>query len=145
MKELDISIQDLILALISNTAINNKQLSCILVNRYRTCSVPRPMQASGNAPAQMSLVLAFSFVSVYQQLATRDYQQSQSLGLSREEKQRIICGKWRGLTSSNESRIRYRMVVTSRCWPTRCTRQRACSSIIGFQCGSKKIGLICSS
>jgi hypothetical protein len=42
------------------------------------------------------------------------------------------------LTSSNESRIKYRIVVTSRFWPTRWTRQSACSSIIGFQWGSRR-------
>jgi len=45
--------------------------------------------------------------------------------------------RWR-LTSSNESRIKYRIVVTSRFWPTRWMRQRACSSIIGFQWGSRR-------
>ena len=40
------------------------------------------------------------------------------------------------LTSSIESFIMYRTVFTALVWPMRCIRLSACSSAIGFHCGS---------
>jgi hypothetical protein len=37
-------------ARISNTAKDDQQLSYAFLRKYRTCSVPRPMPASGNGP-----------------------------------------------------------------------------------------------
>ena len=42
------------------------------------------------------------------------------------------------LTVSNDLRIRYRIVFTSFCWPKRWIRLSACSSIMGFHCGSRR-------
>jgi len=50
----------------------------------------------------------------------------------------LFFGKKPGHTSSKELSITYLTVVTSRDWPIRCIRAKACSSTCGFQWGSMR-------
>jgi len=100
-------------------------------NGKNTRKVPSPIPASGSGSVDQFRMLplqAFSSVSEFRRLAIDEisrYSTIEQPGIER-------C------TSSKESLIRYLIVVTLRFWPTRCTRQRACSSTIGFQWGSSK-------